>query len=69
MRARRAFMTLTVLLMFGCGQDANVQASQTATTKPYQQTVYVADPDPGVRCYIVVDGAPSTVAMSCLRMP
>lgn len=63
---RRALVILAVLLLLGCAPHVSANPAEQGGAKPYSRQVYVANPEPSVRCYIVVDGAPATVAMSCL---
>lgn len=63
---RRAIVIVTLLLLLGCAPHVSAKPGAQPGSKPYSREVYVAKPEPGVHCYIVIDGAPSTVAISCL---
>ena len=57
------------LLLVACAPHASAKPAEQSVVEPYPRKVYVAAPEAGVRCYIVMDGYPSTVAMSCLAIP
>lgn len=62
----RRSLLIATLLLIGCAPHVSAKPSQQEPAKVYPRQIYVATPEPGVRCYIVLDGYPATAAMSCL---
>lgn len=67
-------LALAAAIGYGCGQTGAAADESSPATAPqltarqtYVGTVSIAQPDPGVRCYIIGGGYPAMVAMSCVR--